>query len=445
MPWWKLWEREPTEEKTELEERLEETRGFEEEGRRIEYLREREVLPPTEEKIIYGPTGEPISRVSPFERVREAKEEIDVEYLKARKEEAAETVKAEEREKEIREADYAVKHAVWARDKVEKEAREAAAKLGKSAEFARWYDRERYGEAAPEEVIAWIERAAKEVGEEEAKRAAELKKVQEAAEREKWVKRAAAGAAVGAGIHTAKELGRGGVGVAKGVRRAIVPQTRKREEIAGLYTGRPDVKRLYGMGAPSREPREMIPAGRALAVGAPARVEERAMIPAGKALVPGRMPEARGDGLDRLRQAGSVFATSPIAQLATGRQPMPTTWPTRRPTTMPMPTPTPSPALMPGIREVRVPEKLEEYMRAKGQEPIEPYSGEVYFWIGPKRRWTRGQDAWVVQLQTGRFGLAGFDPSGVPRSKISMESPEEAFELAVKGPKPGEVVNGVAV
>jgi len=247
--------------------------------------------------------------------------------------------------------------------------------------------------------------------------------------REKWVGRAAAAGAITAGVHTLKQLFPGrpapsrvggaaprgrvttGLGTMAKIHLPIAPK--------GFYSS-------AGM-QPLTAPPKPLPA-----IGQPVRVD-----------IGG--PLRKGIGLESLRKATEFAPTrvsprpnglgqltrgwqSPLGQLVTPTRPTPRV-PTRvMPTTVPTPTPT---------RDETIPTRLEQYIRQKGAEPVEKIGMPTYFWIGTKRGVESSDNAWVVRMETGRYGIMGLGSvTGQPRSKISWGTPEEAFDAA--GDIPGE-------
>ena len=96
--------------------------------------------------------------------------------------------------------------------------------------------------------------------------------------------------------------------------------------------------------------------------------------------------------------------------------------------------PTRQPALLsrqPTRSEAKIPQQLESFLQARGYRPIEPVRELTWFWVGTKKGAEPSSNAWVVQLSTGRFGLAGIgDKTGKPRSKISWATEQEALDAA---------------
>jgi hypothetical protein len=136
-------------------------------------------------------------------------------------------------------------------------------------------------------------------------------------------------------------------------------------------------------------------------------------------------PLRKGFSLEPLRQATMVFPQpwkTPLAQLV-----MPTRIP---PTTVTFPTPT---------REETIPQQLQVFMREQGYEPVEPVRMPAYFFIGTKRGVESSDNAWIVRMRTGRYGVAGIGKvTGKPRSKISWVTPEEALDAAGEVPGKGK-------
>jgi len=230
---------------------------------------------------------------------------------------------------------------------------------------------------------------------------AKVGEIEARTEREKQLAKAAkvGGTAAGiyAGFYAAEKVGKGTVAAARGMRDMLVPKTERKERLAEFYTGK------QGLGLYSAPGLRMYP-GRPQP-SQPAVVHKPWASPFGQLMTqPGTKP--RG------------FA-SPLAQMV---------WPIRGT----RPTPTTETLPRPTLGEQTPTRDLQSYMEKKGYEPVSSLRGiPAYFWIGTKQGSEPSSNAWVVRLQTGRYGLAGIgDKTGRPRSKISWATPEDALDAA---------------
>jgi len=351
-----------------------------------------------------------------FEKKRRELESLAEREAKSAREEALLRKKAEETEKIIEEP--------LRKERLEEEFRRTAYQYGKTPKEV-----EGFLATMPTqgEMDAYLTKAFEDYTKQREEEGEKLERI-------KWTRKAAQAATIGAGVHTgfyaAEKLGKAGVATARGARRAIVPKVAERKGISEFYYGRPDVQRLYG-GAPKEE--KKIPAGEALR---PSLEPLRRGLPTTgirETTMPRVVP---GMDLSKLREAGSTFGSSPLAQLIRG--------PSRRPT---------QPTLERPTEEYRVPTlltrepiqkpspQLEQYILRRGEKEVERYPGEVYFWIGPRQRWEKAFEAWITEgPQPGMYRFAGIgERTGTPRSKVIGKDIGQAFEVAIKGPRPGEV------
>jgi len=272
----------------------------------------------------------------------------------------------------------------------------------------------------PSEQLAGYRDLAKGLREEADKKRRETPEYQREAkleetkiEKEKQLGRAAkiggTVAAVAGGIHAFRELFPARARTTGQVRERRSP--REGRDIGKFYLGKPSPD-IYG--APGMRPLTLPPKPLP-AIGQPIRAD-----------IGG--PLRRGIGLESLRKA-TEFAPTRVSPRPNGLGQLTRGWsspleqlvmPTR-PLTRATPT-----------REEMPTRELQRYMQTKGYEPITSLRGlPAYFWIGTKRGSEPSSNAWVVRLQTGRYGLAGVgDKTGKPRSKISWASPEEAMDAA---------------
>jgi len=227
------------------------------------------------------------------------------------------------------------------------------------------------------------------------------KTAKEQLSKERWKKRAAIGVAVGAGIHTAGKL-------AGGARRAVVPPRAGVSRIQEVY---------FGKAAPSM-------------YGAPG-MRYLTAPPRPVTTTPPLIYKGWGSPFGQLMTRPGIKPTfkSPLVQMVLPRI---------RPGVSTRPTPTTE--RIPMVTKETLPTaQLQEYMRQKGVEPIEQLRMPAYFFIGTKRGVESSDDAWVVQLETGRYGIVGTGKvTGQPRMKISWGSPEAAFDAASEIPGNGK-------
>lgn len=104
------------------------------------------------------------------------------------------------------------------------------------------------------------------------------------------------------------------------------------------------------------------------------------------------------------------------------------------------------PTAQPQVQPERVPMLMQKAQAVprmpleSGETAVESYPDPVYFWIGPKQRWEKGVDVWITQMVHGVYRFVGRgEKTGRRRSKTIGKDVDNAAEVAVKGPKPGEM------